>query len=226
MTEELHVGRSTPRVEDARLVTGAARWTDAMHVPGALHLAVVRSPMAHANLLNVDVQAAAAAPGVVAAFTGADLVDGWAAPLPAGGPRGAFVPDHWPLAVDRVRHVGDPVAVVVAENRHAAEDARELVDVDYEPLPAVPTVEAALRDETLVHEQAGTNTAFHYEGRPTGDVEAAFTQADVVIERRYHQQRLVPAALEPRAVLALPDPAGGLTLYTSTQIPHGLRGDL
>ncbi len=219
-----HVGRATPRIEDARLVTGQGHFTDNLQVTGVLHLAVLRSPLAHARIEHVDASSALGQPGVVAAFSAADLAGTWARPLPAGGPRGTYLPEHWPLAVDKVRHVGDPVAVVVATDRYAAADALEFIDVDYEPLDAVASVEEAQQRAVRVHDGAEGNVAFRYEGKPLGDVEAAFAQADVVVERRYVQQRLAPSALEPRTTLAVPDPSGGLVLYTSTQVPHEVRG--
>ena len=221
-----HVGTATPRLEDARLVTGRARWTESLATEGALHLGVVRAPLAHARLVGVDVAAALDQPGVVAAFSGADLQPTWRIPLPANGLGDDPVPDHWPLAVDRVRHVGEPVAVVVATSRYAAADAVEFVDVDYDPLPAVPDVVAAGDADTLVHDGFEGNLAFHYRGRPRGDIDAAFAEADVVLRRRYVIPRLVPTALEPRSVLAVPDPTGGLVVYTSTQVPHMIRDDL
>ena len=218
-----HVGRSTPRIEDDRLVTGRARWVENLRVEGALHLGVVRSPLAHAVLERVDVTAARDVPGVIAAYAADDLADVWHAPLPGGTVGGGSVPDHWPLATDRVRHVGEPVAVVVAESAAAAADGVEYIDVDYEPLPAAPDVETALGSDTLLHDGFEDNVAFRHEGEDRGDVDAAFAEADVTIERRYVQQRLIPTSLEPRSVLAVPEPAGGLALYTSTQVTHRIR---
>jgi aerobic carbon-monoxide dehydrogenase large subunit len=220
---QAHVGRSTLRIEDERLVTGRARWVENLRAEGALYLGVVRSPIAHAHLERVDVAAAREVPGVVAAYSATDLADTWHAPLPGGTVGDGPVPEHWPLATDRVRHVGDPVAVVVAESAAAAADGAEYVDVDYAPLPALPDVGAALDADTLIHDGFDGNVAFRYEGEPRGDVDAAFAEADVVIERRYVQPRLVATSLEPRSALAVPDPAGGLVLYTSTQVPHRIR---
>jgi carbon-monoxide dehydrogenase large subunit len=223
-TSQREIGRARLRKEDARLLTGETRWTDNLQLPGLLHLAVVRSPTAHARITRVDVSAALERPGVVAAFSGADLAAELGA-LPCAWPVTADMvhPDHRPLAVDEVRHVGEAVAVVVARDRYAAADAIEAVDVDYEPLPVVVDMEEALKDEALVHSDKGTNRCFlwPFDG---GDYDAARAKADVVLARRYVQQRLIPAAMEPRAVMVEPIAAAGeFTVYSATQIPHILR---
>lgn len=143
MTEgavETEVGRARLRKEDARLLTGQTHWTDNIQAAGMLHLAILRSPMAHARLERVDVSPALELPGVVAAFTGSDLAEGMGS-LPCAWPvtEDMVHPDHPPLAVDEVRHAGDPVAVVVARDRYAAADALEAVEVEYEPLPRCST---------------------------------------------------------------------------------------
>ena len=219
-----NIGRRHLRKEDARLVTGQTRWTDNIQLPGTLHFAVYRSPMAHARITNVDVSAALEQPGVVAAFTGVDLVAGCAT-LPCAWPvtEDMFHPAHPPVAVDKVRYVGDAVAVVVARDRYTAADALEHVVADFEPLPAVVDVEAALRDEVLVHDEAGTNRCYTWP-LSGGDIDAAFAAADVVVKRRFHQNRLIPCAMEPRAVVVDPQgTAGDFTVYSATQIPHILR---
>jgi carbon-monoxide dehydrogenase large subunit len=218
------VGQARRRKEDARLLTGQTRWTDNLTLPGLLHLAIVRSPMAHARIARVDVSAALARPGVLAAFSGADLAAELGS-LPCAWPVTADMvhPDHHPLAVDEVRHVGEAVAVVVARDRYAAADALEAVEVDYDPLPAVVDMTEALRDEALVHSDKGTNKCFlwPFDG---GDYDAARAKAEVVVSRRYIQQRLIPAAMEPRAVVVEPIAAAGeYTVYSATQIPHILR---
>ncbi|MQY10473.1 Carbon monoxide dehydrogenase large chain [Streptomyces sp. RB5] len=223
MTTE--VGRSRLRKEDARLVTGRTRWTDNITAPGLLHMAVLRSPMAHARIDRVDVSAALGRPGVVAAFTGADL-GAELGSLPCAWPvtEDIVLPDHPPLALDEVRHTGDPVAVVIARDRYAAADALEAIEVDYTPLPPVLDLEAALEpDAPLVHADKGTNRCFVWP-LESGDYEAARAQADVVVKRRYHQQRLIPNAMEPRAVVVTPlAEFNEYTVYSSTQIPHILR---
>lgn len=212
------------RKEDPALLTGEARFVDDLVVPGALHAKIVRSTRAHARLRSVDVSGALARPGVVAAFTGADLRDEWAQPLPCAWQVTEDLrrPDHWPLAVDEVRHVGEGVAVVLAETPSAARDATEAVVVDDELLPAVLDVEEARADRALVHEDLGTNVAYTWKLEPDPEgIERAFAEAAHVVRRRYVQQRLIPMAMEPRGVCAVPEPfGGGTTLYTSTQIPH------
>jgi aerobic carbon-monoxide dehydrogenase large subunit len=223
---EREVGRARLRKEDARLITGQTNWTDNITVTGMLHMAILRSPMAHARIDRVDVSPALERPGVVAAFSGADLADGLGS-LPCAWPvtEDMVLPDHPPLAVDEVRHAGDPVAVVVARDRYAAADALEAVEVDYTPLPPVLDLEAALaEDAPLVHSGKGTNRAYDWPLRTGEDFAAVRERAEVVISRRYHQQRLIPNAMEPRAVVAAPLAASGeYTLWTATQIPHIAR---
>jgi carbon-monoxide dehydrogenase large subunit len=221
---EPSIGQPLRRKEDARLVTGRTRWTDSVTLPGLLHVAVLRSPMAHARITRVDVSGALGKPGVVAAYTGADLADD------LGGLPTAWTvsedmktPPHHPVARDKVRYVGDAVAIVVARSRYAAADALEAIEVDYEPLPAVLDMEAALTDgTTLVHDDIGTNLCFTYD-EEHGDYEATKAKADVVMRRRYVHQRLIPSAMEPRSVVV--DPSGGdsYTLWSSTQVPHFVR---
>ncbi|WP_420782908.1 xanthine dehydrogenase family protein molybdopterin-binding subunit [Streptomyces sp. LPB2020-019-1HS] len=223
---EREVGRARLRKEDARLVTGQTLWTDNITVPGLLHLAFLRSPMAHARIERIDVSPALRRPGVVAAFSGRDLADGLGS-LPCAWPvtEDMVLPDHPPLAVDEVRHAGDPVAVVVARDRYAAADALEAIEVDYEPLPPVMDLEAALaEDAPLVHAAEGTNRAYVWPFTAGEDYETVRQRADVVLTRRYEQQRLIPNAMEPRAVVVTPLAASGeYTVYSATQIPHILR---
>ncbi|MDT0406714.1 MULTISPECIES: xanthine dehydrogenase family protein molybdopterin-binding subunit [Streptomyces] len=223
---EAEVGRSRLRKEDARLLTGQTTWTDNIQAAGMLHLAILRSPMAHARLERVDVSRALERPGVVAAFGGSDLAEGMGS-LPCAWPvtEDIVLPDHPPVAVDEVRHAGDPVAVVVARDRYAAADALEAVEVAYEPLPPVLDLEAALADDApLVHAAKGTNRCYDWPMRAGEDFAAVRERADVTLKRRYHQQRLIPNAMEPRAVVVIPLAASGeYTVYSATQIPHILR---
>lgn len=229
MTDQItgrEVGRSRPRKEDARLVTGQTTWTDNISVTGLLHLAVLRSPMAHARIDRVDVSPALRQPGVIAAFSGRDLA-GRMGSLPCAWPvtEDIVLPEHPPIAVDEVRYAGDPVAVVVARERYAAADALETIEVDYTPLPPVLDLEAALVEGApLVHADKGTNRCYDWPLATGESYRAVRQRADVVLERRYLQQRLIPNAMEPRAVVVTPlDASGEYTLYSATQIPHILR---
>jgi aerobic carbon-monoxide dehydrogenase large subunit len=223
MTE---VGTARLRKEDARLLTGQTRWTDNIDATGMLHLAVLRSPMAHARIDRVDVSPALERPGVVAAFSGADLAEGMGS-LPCAWPvtEDIVLPDHPPIATAEVRYAGDPVAVVVARDRYAAADALEAIEVDYAPLPPVLDLEAALEPEApLVHSDKGTNRCYDWPMRTGEDFAAVRQRAEVILKRRYHQQRLIPNAMEPRAVVVTPIASSDeYTVYSSTQIPHILR---
>jgi aerobic carbon-monoxide dehydrogenase large subunit len=223
---ERYMGGGVPRKEDPALVTGQGTYTDNMKLPGMLHFALLRSPFAHAKITHIDVSAALEQPGVVAAFTGEDLADEWAIPIPCGWQvtEDLKTPDHWPIAKDEVHHVGDAVAVVVASDRYTAQDALEYIEVDYEPLDVVTDMEEAVKEGTpLVHEDLETNTAFFWP-LEVGDVDGAFEKADVVIKQHFVQQRLIPNAIEPRAVVAQPDPVnGGVTIFSATQVPHFLK---
>ena len=220
-----HVGRELRRKEDPRLITGRARYVDDISLPGQLWAAFVRSPEAHAKIDSIDTSDAAAREGIHAVFTGEDMAD-LGGPLPmAWVPPGVEVnnPEHWPLARGVVKHVGDPVAVVVGEDRYAVSDAAEEVIVEYDPLPAIVDPEAAIAGEGghFVHEQFGTNKV-HEWSLAGGDVEAGFAEADVIVERRVVNHRIAGAPIECRGVLA-DYRAGSLTLYTSTQVPHFVR---
>ncbi|MGO8874775.1 MAG: xanthine dehydrogenase family protein molybdopterin-binding subunit [Acidimicrobiales bacterium] len=221
------VGTRRLRKEDPPLLTGESIFVADLKVPGSLHIALVRSPLAHARILSVDLAPALSMPGVVAAFSGADLREAWAAPMPCAWPVTPDMknPTHLPLAVDVACYVGDAVAVVVAESEYAAQDAAEAVVVEYDPLPAVVGLEDALSDRVLVHEELGTNTSYVWELTPdAAAVEAAFAGAAHHVTKRYVQQRLIPSAMEPRGVVVVPQPFGGeYTLYSATQIPHILK---
>lgn len=225
-TAERFVGQSVRRREDAALLTGRATWTDDIVLPGTLHMAVLRSPVAHARIGRIDTEQARTLPGVVAVLTGEDVADEFAIGLPCGWPvtEDIRIPEHPPLARGEVNHVGDGVAVVLATDSRVARDALDLVEVDYDVLPAVVDVEAAMEPGSpLVHEELGTNHCYTW-SLAVGDVDAAFAAADVVVQGRYLQQRVIPSAMEPRAVVVHPDPVGaGFTIYTSTQVPHFVR---
>ena len=225
VVEERELGRRRVRKEDAKLVTGQTMWTDNISLPGLLQFALLRSPMSHAKITRIDVSPALAMPGVIAAFSGADLAEQLGS-LPCAWPvtPDMVSPAHPPIAVDEVRYVGDAVAVVVARDRYTAADALEAIEVEYEPLPAVTDMEAALAEGSpLVHSDKGTNRCYDWPFAG-GDYAAAKAAADVVVSRRFIQQRLLPSAMEPRAVVVAPIAAADeYTVYSSTQIPHVLR---
>ncbi|MEX2202645.1 MAG: molybdopterin cofactor-binding domain-containing protein [Actinomycetota bacterium] len=222
---ERYVGRSVLRKEDPELITGQARYTENLTAPGMVWMAVVRSPFAHAKITGIDTSKAAAMPGVVAVFTATDLEDEWGGPLPFVWPitEDIKVPVHWPLTKDKARFQGDGVAVVLAETRAQAEDAAELVEVDWAPLDAVTDLEEAAKDGVVIHEDLGTNVVVHWSHGGGGD-QTIFDTADVVVKERYVGPRLIPNAIETRACLAQPVPAmGEFTLISATQIPHIAR---
>ncbi len=221
------IGTRYARREDAPILTGEARYVDDLAAPGALHVALVRSPHAHARVNSIDSEAASAMPGVIAVLTGADLVGEWAGPMPCAWPvvEDMKSPAHFPVTPDKARYVGDAVAVVVAQSANAAKDAADTVVVDYEVLPAVIDLEDSLADGVIINDDLGTNLAYTWELKPDeAKVDAAFAAAAHVIKERYIQQRLIPSAMEPRGVLVVPAPFGGdFTVYSATQIPHILK---
>jgi carbon-monoxide dehydrogenase large subunit len=218
---ELEIGRARLRKEDARLITGQTNWTDNMRLPGMLHLAFLRSPFAHAKITRVDVSAALEQPGVIAAFSGADFAAEQGS-LPCAWPvtEDIQIPAHPPMAVDEVRYVGEAVAVVVARDRYTAADALNAIDVDYDPLSPVLDIRTALDAASpKVHEAGNKSYEWVF---ANGDVDGAFSDAPVVVERTFRQQRLIPCAMEPRAVVAQWN-GDAVTLWSATQIPHILR---
>ncbi|WP_454859250.1 xanthine dehydrogenase family protein molybdopterin-binding subunit [Promicromonospora soli] len=233
---DAEIGRDRRRKEDRRLLTGRTRWTDNIAPPGTLYLAMVRSPYAHASITNIDTGAAARSANVVAVLTGADLADTQGV-LANAWPitTDQVAPVHKPVAVDRVAFAGEIVAVVVARSAAAAADAAELVDVDYDELPAALDLRASA-DATpenggaLAHPDLGTNHSARWifdsaDAGTGGNVEDAIAAArtdGIVIERDYRQQRLIPAFMEPRSVVV--DPTGEqITVWSATQIPHITR---
>jgi carbon-monoxide dehydrogenase large subunit len=218
-----HVGQALRRKEDPRLITGRGRYIDDISLPGTMWMALVRSPEAHARIVSIDTSAARERDGVRAVFTGEDMGD-LGGPLPmAWVPPGVEVnnPEHWPLARGEVKHVGDPVAAILGDDRYAVVDAAEDVIVEYDPLPVVTDPEAALEGPPYVHEQLGTNKV-HEWSLPGGDIDAGFAEADVVVERRVVNHRTAGAPIEARGVLA-DYRADELTLWSSTQVPHFVR---
>ena len=223
MTTQLF-GSSIKRREDPRLITGKGTFVDDVKLVAPLHMALVRSPHAHANIRRINTSRAKALDGVVAVYTGEDLKEQLGS-LPCGW----VVPDtkevpHPPLAVGKVRCVGDAVAAVIATDETIAADAAELLEVDYEGLAAVVNAESAMQSGApQLHDDAANNIAFEWQVNP-GDIEAAASQAEVVVKQRIINQRLVPNAMEGRGVVADYNPGTNqLTVWTSSQIPHLVR---
>jgi len=219
------VGQPVLRREDGPLLKGRGTFVDNIQLPGTVHLVVVRSPYAHARIRSVDLGAALAAEGVVAAFSGADLRGEWKAPMPCAWPVTPEMknPEHFPLAVSEACYQGDGVAVVLATTRALAKDAAELVAVDYEPLPVAADLGEAAKDGSpTAHESLATNVSYVWK-LETDAVEAAFAAADATVKCRYYQPRLIPNAMEPRGVVVRPEPNGDATMWSSTQIPHILK---
>jgi carbon-monoxide dehydrogenase large subunit len=217
------VGRPLRRREDPRFITGTGSYIDDLHILGTLHVAIVRSTEAHAAIASIDTSEAAAHPGVVGVFTAEDLSFEGGIPM-VWAPPGVDIntPDHMPLKSGEVKCVGDPVAVVVGTDKYGVVDAAEKVIVEYDPKPVVVDPEAALEDGSpLVWEQFGTNKT-HEWAVSGGDIDAALSSADVVLEHRIVNHRTAGAAIEPRGAIAEPRGAG-ITLHSSTQIPHITR---
>ncbi|MEA2360891.1 MAG: aerobic carbon-monoxide dehydrogenase large subunit [Thermoleophilaceae bacterium] len=219
------VGQALKRKEDPRMITGRGYYTEDIQLPGMLHAAIVRSPEAHAAIASIDTSEAKERDGVVAVYTGEDMAGDFAGGIPmVWAPPGVEIktPEHWPLKRGQVKHVGDPVAVVVATSRAAAIDAAEDVIVDYDAKPAVVDPEAALADGSpLVWEEFGTNKT-HEWAVAGGDFDAALAEAEVTVEARYVNHRTSGAPIEPRCSVA--EYRGDkLTLYSTTQIPHIAR---
>ncbi len=233
MSEDRRVlGRRTPRNEDPRLLTGRALFVDDVQRPGMVHVAFVRSPHAHARLGAIDASAALQMPGVLGVYTADDLGDYWQpGPLLVPPPPVSGMEFHErtqvPLARDKVRHVGEPVALVVAESRYLAEDAVEQIFVDYEPLPAVVDLVAALEpDAARVHDDLDSNLAA-FVPQSRGDYAAARAEAHLVLARTFDYDRGASAAIENRGVVAEWDPREDrLTIWDTTQAPIPVRNGL
>ena len=225
------IGASVKRKEDHRFLSGRGNYVDDINRPGQLYAVIRRADRPHARILGIATAAAGAAPGVVAVFTGADMQAdgvggipcGWQLHNKDGSPMAE--PPHPVLATDKVRHVGDPVAVVIADSKQAAKDAAELLDVEYEDLPAVASVRDAIAPGApLVHDDAPGNQCYDWEIGDKAAVDAAFARAARVVKLDLTNNRLVPNALEPRAALGDFDTSSGdYTLYTTSQNPHVIR---
>lgn len=227
------VGRARLRKEDRRLLTGQARWTDNLILPGMVHLSLLRSPVAHATITSLDTDAARQAPGVVGVWTGQDLPEQGAMPTAWTVSDDMQTPELLPLSVGAVKHVGDVVAVVAAISKSAADDALELIDVDYDDLPVVvDPVAARAEGASLVHPELGSNVCATWtldskEIGTGGDASAAIREADsdpdqVVIRRTLRQNRITPAYMEPRSIVVDPT-SEQVTLWSATQVPHIVR---
>ena len=215
-----YIGRPLRRREDPKFLTGKGRYVDDIRLPGTLHLAILRSPHAHARITGIELSAAQAAAGVRRALAGADLIGKIGNIKPNWVIPGTVVPDRPVMAVDRVRFVGECVALVVAETREAAYNALELIDVSYEALPAVIDEEAAIADGALqLHENVPNNITTHFK-TGGGDYSAAARQADQVLRLRLVNNRLLPTCLETRAIFAAPGVDAGVTIYLPSQVPH------
>ncbi|MQA74685.1 MAG: molybdopterin-dependent oxidoreductase [Solirubrobacterales bacterium] len=218
-----HVGRAIRRKEDPRFITGTGRYVDDLTLTGMLHMAIVRSPEAHARITSIDTSEAAAHPGVVAVYVAEDLPFEGGIPM-VWAPPGVEVnaPDHMPLKSGEVKCVGDPVAVVIGSDKYGVVDAAERVIVEYEPKPAVVDPEGALEDGSpLVWEGFGTNKT-HEWAVSGGDIDAALAASDVVLEHRIVNHRTAGAAIETRGAFAEWN-GHTITLTSSTQIPHITR---
>jgi len=225
------IGASVRRKEDARFLNGRGNYTDDINRPGQLHAYVKRSDRAHATINGIDTAAAAATAGVVAVFTGPDMAAenigglpcGWQIHNKDGSPMAE--PPHPVIAVGKVRHVGDPVAVVIAETKQQAKDAAELLSIDYTDLPAVATMAAALASgAATVHDDAPGNVCYDWHIGDKAIVDGVFANANKVVRLDLTNNRLIPNAMEPRAAVGDYDVnSGDYTLYTTSQNPHVIR---
>ena len=234
MNELSFVGRSISRREDRRLLTGRGQFIADLELPQMLHAVFVRSPLAHARIRAIDLSRAAATPGVIYALSGPEL----ARQLPPVPDTQLALPSKWTtlvqhkfinpqqplLAYDKVRHVGEAVAVILAETRHTAEDAAELVTLDLDPLPPMLDPEAALRpDAVLIHDRFETNLIGGFTvGK--GDVDSALARSPHKLQRRFHHHRYAAMPMECRGVVSLHDPrTDSVTIWSATQVVHWVR---
>jgi carbon-monoxide dehydrogenase large subunit len=231
MMEPQGIGASVRRREDQRFITGQGRYVDDVNLPGQLYAHIVRSPYAHARIVSIVATEARSAPGVVAVYTGANMQTAGVSSLPCGwlvrNKDGSPMvePPHLPLCVGRVRHVGDQVAVVIADTKQHAIEAAALVDVEYKETRAVASIQEAIDENAaLVWDQAPGNTCYDWEIGDAAATEAAFAKAHTVVSLDLVNNRLVPNAMEPRAAIASYEPGtGDYTLYTTSQNPHLIR---
>ena len=220
------VGKSFKRVEDPRFLQGQGKYVSNLQRPGMAYVAIVRSPHAHAEIKGIDASAALELDGVVAVYKGQDLIDGGVGKLPCGWVvPDCKIPDRWPVEPNRVRHVGDTVAVVVADSPYVAEDALELIEVDYEPLPVSMGARATTEYRAQqLHDEIPNNTAYTWALGDEDGMRRAFAEAAHVVELDLINQRLIPNAMEPRACMAEWDNATEeMTVWTTSQNPHPIR---
>lgn len=227
-----YIGKAVKRVEDKRFITGKGNYTDDIVLPNMAYAYIIRSPFAHAKIVSIDSSAATAADGVIAVYTGKEIADAGIAGVPCGWQvnfkNGDTMkePPHPLLAVGKARHMGDGVAVVIGESLSIARDAADLVDIEYEELPAAVNAKAATKDDApLVHDDAPNNLCFDWElGNPKEEVDAAMDSAHHVTTLEFVNQRLVANAIEPRAAIGdYQDSSDKYTLYTTSQNPHLTR---
>jgi carbon-monoxide dehydrogenase large subunit len=219
-----HVGAPIKRTEDPRLLTGRGEYTADRKPDRALHIAVRRSEQPHARIVRIDTSAAETAPGVVAVFTAENIADDFKPVIPVSRMANYYATPIVPLACGKVRYVGEAIVAVVATSRYLAEDALELIDIEFEPLGAVSRSENAVAaDAPLLHEEAGTNVLIAREFRK-GDIEADLNGSAVRVSGRFEMTRKAPLAMEPRSYTAEFDARrGAITLYTSSNIPGIVR---
>ena len=223
-----YTGQSIKRFEDHRLLTGQSSFVDDMTRPGLLHALIIRSPHGHARIRNIDASAAMALPGVAAVIAAEDIEDVSQLPTRESSDADEMHPPRHPaLAIDKACYAGQPVAIVLADDIYTAQDAVDLVSIDYEILPAViDPAEALAGNAPVIHEHLGTNIVLRTVNAG-GDLDGAFASADCIISQRFDVQRLAPAPMEPRGLLAEYDPeADLLTVWDSTQHPHEIREHL
>jgi carbon-monoxide dehydrogenase large subunit len=219
-----HIGAPLPRKEDLRFLTGHGRYVEDIEVPGALHACFVRSPHPHAKINRIDFESATKSPGIVAIYTGKDLAQ-WTTPLRMAPPiEGLHPVEMTTLPIDKVRFHGDPVACVIAESRYLAEDAAELVEVDYEPLPAVADLAQALAEGAPKVDESLPSNLISIQKYKTGNPEERKREAFKVVESEFHQGRMTHLPIETRGLAAVWDEGRQhLTVHIGSQVPHPLR---
>jgi carbon-monoxide dehydrogenase large subunit len=221
-----YVGTSVQRTEDSRLLTGAGSYIADLEVPGLAHAAFLRSPMAHARIVSIDTTMARQHPGVRAVITGKEMAAFTNRLVGVTPIAGYYSPPHHPMATDRVRYVGDPVAIVVATSRYVAEDALPLIDVEYEPLPSVASIAEALDPISTPLWNKAKGNQIHSKAQRYGDTDRAFAKADRIITRTFVGHRVSNQPMETRGFVAERGTDGEFIFHSATQNTHGLRWTL